>query len=147
LESEDKERVTAGDRAPDAPALVALTAGMKAGASQLFDLFSPIRHTAVIFPTDKEEIAIYITALQKYPDDTVYTVVVLPKGSELAMEESFSNWGVDVVLDGDQYCWNTYPTKEGAKVVIVRPDGCVGAVAQTIGGVEQYRSIVFNVSV
>jgi hypothetical protein len=146
LKSEDDERVTAGDRAPDAPALVPLTAGVKAGASQLFDLFSPIRHTAIIFPADKEEIATYTTALQKYPDGTVYTVVVLPKGSELAKEESRFNWGVDVVLDGDQHCWNTYPTKEGAKVVIVRPDGCVGAVAESTAGVEQYRGIVFDVS-
>lgn len=145
LESQDSERVMAGDRAPDAPALVPLTAGVKSGASRLFDLFNPTRHTAILFPTETEDIATYTAALQKYPDGTVYTVAVLPKESELAKEESSSSWGVDVVLDSDQYCWSVYPTTEGAKVVIVRPDGCVGAVAKAAAGVEQYRRIIFDV--
>jgi hypothetical protein len=142
LKSEDNERVTAGDRAPDAPALVPLTA-VKTGASQLFDLFSPTRHTAIIFPADKEEITKFTAALYKYPGGAIYPVVVLPKGSELA-KESFFDWGADVVLDNDRHCWNTYPTKEGAKVVIVRPDGCVGAVAESTAGIEQYRGVVFD---
>jgi hypothetical protein len=70
----------------------------------------------------------------------------LPKGSELAKEGSFFDWGVDVVLDSDRHCWDTYPTKEGAKVVIIRPVGCVGAVAESTAGVEQYRGIVFDIS-
>jgi len=145
LKSEDNKRVTAGDRAPDAPALVPLTAGVKTGASQLFDLFSPTRHTAIIFPVDREEITKFTAALYKYPGGAIYPVVVLPKGSELAKEGSFFDWGADVVLDSDRHCWNTYPTKEGAKVVIVRPDGCVGAVAESTAGVEQYREVVFDI--
>jgi hypothetical protein len=144
LKSEDSKRVTAGDRAPDAPALVPLT-GVKAGALQLFDLFSPTRHTAIIFPADKEEITNFTAALHKYPSGAIHPIVVLPKGSELA-KEAFFDWGVDVVLDSEQHCWDTYPTKEGAKVVVVRPDGCVGAVAESTVGIEQYRGIVFDVS-
>lgn len=56
-----------------------------------------------------------------------------------------SQLGVDfVVLDNEEYAWKTYPTAEGARVVVVRPDGYVEVVTKSIKGVEKYRGIIFN---
>jgi hypothetical protein len=79
LKSEGNERVTAGDRAPDAPALVQLTAGVKTGVLQLFDLFSPTRHTAIIFPADQEEITNFTAVLHKYPDGAITLLSYCPR--------------------------------------------------------------------
>jgi hypothetical protein len=138
-------RVTAGDRAPDAPSLVPLHQGFRQGTSRLFDIFKITRHTALIFPARDEDISLYLVALRKYPSDTVLPVVVVSDSSDGAKRvANKSESGEAVVFDRDGYCWSHYPTAEGAKVVIVRPDGCVGAIASTARGIEQYRTVVFS---
>lgn len=140
----DKEnvlRVRAGDRAPDAPGLDPITKQL--GVGQLFDLFVPTRHIALIFPHDQSDIAPILSALAKYPKDVVEAVVILPKGSVQA--EWASSWGNSTaVVDSKEYAWTAYPTTEGANVVIVRPDGYVGVVAKSVEGLEKYRRLVFN---
>lgn len=147
LESEmekDVLRVRAGDRAPDAPGLVAVSKGVN--ATQLFDLFKPTRHIALLFPQAELEVAPLVSALAKYPENTVDIVAVLPKGSTLTDESS--QWGINlVVLDNSEHAWNTYPTADGATVVIVRPDGYIGVVAKSAEGLESYRKIIFNADV
>lgn len=142
-EVEGVTRLRAGDRAPDAPWLVGVTKGL--GATQLFDLFEPTRHIALIFPLMDSDVVSFIDALSTYPTGTVTTVVVLPKGSVLV--ERNSQWGADsVVLDDNEHAWKAYPTAEGGNVVIVRPDGYVGAISKTVKGVTSYKELIFNVS-
>jgi hypothetical protein len=145
LDSIVEERVTAGDRAPDAPCLVPLHKGFKPGTSRLFDIFKLTRHTALIFPTGDEDISPYLVALGKYPSGTVLPVVVVSDISDGAKRVANRSESEEaVVFDRDGYCWLHYPTALGAKVVIVRPDGCVGAIASTARGIERYRTAVFS---
>lgn len=53
IQMDDSTRVTAGDRAPDAPGLVSLTQGLQ--ATQLFHLFEATSHIALIFPRDDSD--------------------------------------------------------------------------------------------
>lgn len=140
--AEGSVRVTAGDRAPDAPGLSTITKSPE--VLRLFDLFGPARHIALIFPHSESEIAPFISALTEYPNGTVETVIVLEKTSAFTGED-VSNWGANVVvLDNKRHAWNTYPTSEGAKAIIVRPDGYIGLVAKSSKGVEKYREIIFG---
>lgn len=139
-DEEGVTRVKAGDRAPDAPGIFSITKGID--TKHIFDLLRPTRHVALIFAQTESDVVPFVLALAKYPDDTVDTVVVLPKGSKLADESS--QWGADsVVLDGEEHAWTTYPIAEGAKVVIVRPDGYVGVVAKSVEGVDKYHGLIF----
>jgi hypothetical protein len=142
-----ESRVRAGDRAPNAPGIIPLMAGLRPGSSELFDIFNPSRHTALIFLLGDEDVTPYVSALREYPAGTMFAVVIMQKGYKIRDEKpSLSQSGppVVVVLDNHEYCWTTYPTAEGAKVVIVRPDGYVGAVAQSVKGIEKYRALVFD---
>jgi len=138
-----ESRVRAGDRAPNAPGIIPLVAGLNPGCSELFDIFNPSRHTALIFSLGDEDITPYVSALREYPAGTIFTVVILPKGYTGKRDEK-SESGLVVVLDNHEYCWTMYPVSDGAKVVIIRPDGCVGAIARSVKGIERYRALVFD---
>lgn len=130
------ERVAAGDRAPDAPGLT----DARDNATHLFNLFKLTHHTALIFSQDQSEISILVAALARYPKGAVNTIAFLPKGSEPMRSSDV----VDLVLlDSEEHAWSSYPTAQGAKIVVVRPDGYVGLVAKGAEGLEKYRELVF----
>lgn len=148
LNPEVQVRVTAGDRAPDSPGLTSMSSETKAEVKSLFDYWVPTKHTALVFPSSSHsETEIYLSALAKFPVNTVQTLVILPQYSTpSAYKEAVHDANVKVVVDSENYAWTIYPTMHGhgAKVVIVRPDGSVGAVAQSAEGVEKYRDLVFG---
>ena len=137
------KRLRAGDRAPDAPGIVPLNGGLRPGTTQLFDIFSSNRHTALIFIKDDEDVKLYLEFLKRYPQDTVLPVIVLQQGDERNIDE-FGN--TNVVRDSVGHGGRSYSTEWGVKVVIVRPDGCVGAVGCSPGVVEEYRDLIFDTS-
>ena len=138
------KRLRAGDRAPDAPGIVPLNAGLRPGTTQLFDIFSSHRHTALIFIKGGENVKPYLELLKHYPQNTILPVIILQQGD-----------GVDVgvfgktsvVRDSAGHTWKSYSAEHGTKIAIVRPDGCVGAVGRSPGVVEEYRNLVFGTSV
>ena len=136
-------RLRAGDRAPDAPGIVPLNAGLMPGTIQLFDIFSSNRHTALIFVKGNEKVKPYLELLKHYPQDSFLPVIVLQQGDERNVDVFGST---SVVLDSAGHGWKNYSTEHGTKIAIVRPDGCVGAVGGGPSVVEEYRHIVFGTS-
>lgn len=138
-ENDCGERVVAGDRAPDAPGLIA----KRGNATRLFNIFRPTQHTALIFPREGLDVSSLVATLAAYPEGTVKKIIVLPKGSPSIGENIL---GVDdFVIDNEDHAWTTYPTTAGANIVIIRPDGYVGLVANSTEGLEKYRELVFAV--
>ena len=137
------KRLRAGDRAPNAPGILPLNFGLRPGATELFDIYTSSLHTALIFLKGNETVKPYLESLKRYPPDTVLPVIVLQQGDE----RDVAVFGETcVVRDSAGHCWRSYSTEGGAKVVIVRPDGCVGAVGRSAGVVDEYRNLVFGAS-
>lgn len=133
----------AGDRAPDAPGLLAADA---AEATRLFDLFSPARHIALVFvpssTSANEATSPFLQALKLQPADAVRTIGVFVHGT--ARDATLD--GADLVtVDEAGHARTAYNVAEddGTVVVIVRPDGVVGGILTSARGVEQYFSGIF----
>jgi hypothetical protein len=137
------KRLRAGDRAPDAPGIVPLNPGLRPGTSHLFDVFPSNKHTALIFLKGDENVKPYLELLERYPANTVLPVIVLQQGDERNVDEFGKT---SVVRDVTGHVWKNYSTEHGAKIVIVRPDWCVGALGPSPGVVEEYRNLVFGTS-
>lgn len=112
----------AGDRAPDAPGLVRL--GGEGTECRLFDIFSPVRHTVLVFDSD------LVSAVPARED--AKSVVLLPK--DKAAEINID--GLEVYQDLEGHARNAYGISCG--VVIVRPDGVVGGIVKGIEGLTKY---------
>lgn len=135
------DRVRAGDRAPDAPALVDTTSA----ATSLFQVFGPAYHTVLIFVSDAALLQPVVQTLQRYPKGTVRVVAVLPESHDVAAIPEIP--GVDlVVVDKEGHAYRDYHVaKESLTVVIVRPDGVVGAMLKGAEGVDKYFGGIFSV--
>ena len=137
------KRLRAGDRAPNAPEITPLSAGLQPGTTQLFDIFSSSQHTALIFVKGDENVKPYLELLKHYPQHTVFPVIVLQQGDERNVDVFGKT---SVVRDSAGHIWKSYSTEHGTKIAIVRPDGCVGAVGPSPGVVEEYRDLLFGTS-
>ena len=133
---EDTSVLYAGDRAPEAPSL------LKSDGEQtsLFKIYGPTHHTVLVF--DEEQSPAILEVLSKYPSDTITKVVVRPQGSDASAPLPT---GADLaVVDRDGHARQFYPpTSKGFPVVIVRPDGVVGAVVRGKEGTKQYFERIF----
>ena len=128
----------AGDRAPDAPGLVNLKTP---GTTSLFDIFRPVRHTVLVFSKDASVAQDVLTALKAYPEGLVRSVVIIPQdGAETVSADA------DLVLkDGEGHAYAGYGCSPSAStVIVVRPDGVVGAIAAGVSGVKKYFGTVFK---
>ena len=134
--------LVAGDRASDATGLglvVAQDAGGADTETRLFDVFCPTRHTVLVFAPDVTSPADVLEVLRKCPRDIVRPVIVLGQGSEVTTGAE-----ADVVFDRDGHAYRAYLAVKGeTRVVVVRPDGVVGAVVHGAAGVEAYFSKIF----
>ncbi|KZV68142.1 hypothetical protein PENSPDRAFT_744267 [Peniophora sp. CONT] len=128
-------RLHAGDRAPDAPGLRDARTGVE---TKLFDIFNPTRHIVLVLdPSLVSEVA---TAVGKYAGGVVQTIVVGPKGSQdLSVLPSISA----VLVDGEGHAHRAYGAEADVGIVVVRPDGVVGALLKGADGVGKYFSNIF----
>ena len=132
--------LVAGDRAPDAPGLILAASGAE---TRLFDVFSPTYHTVIVFSPDVASSMDVLEASRKYPGDVIRSMIVLPQGSEATTVTR-----ADVVVDQGGHAYRGYLAMKGEKkVIVVRPDGVVGAIVHGTEGVEAYFSRVFISSV
>ncbi|KAJ7490256.1 FAD binding domain-containing protein [Mycena galericulata] len=139
-EAEAEGRARAGYRAPDAPGL-----GGGADFARLFGAFGPTAHTALVFGGSPQAEAAVAGALARWPKGSVRVVQVRPAGTAVAGGSVNGTW--EVVEDREGHAYAAYAgglKAEGIRVVIVRPDGMVGAVVETAQGVDKYRSLIFG---
>lgn len=139
--------VRAGDRAPDAPGLVCLRPAGAVGDNlpkRLFDIYSPAKHTVLLFGVahvdDKQKVALEV--VESLPASLFQKAVVLPAD----IEDVSVSITTDYFLRDDQgHAYKNFGVAEGKfVVVVVRPDGVVGAVALSATGVNDYVAAVFN---
>ncbi|KAH7930838.1 hypothetical protein BV22DRAFT_1124600 [Leucogyrophana mollusca] len=128
--------LVAGDRAPDAPKLIR----SDGEASRLFDVFRPAYHTVLIFAPDSASADPLLSALSRYESSVLRLTVVLPTSA------ARSSTAADLTLvDEGGYAYGGYLVKEGeTRVVVVRPDGVVGAIVSGVQGLEKYFGLIFN---
>ncbi|KAF8178163.1 FAD binding domain-containing protein [Mycena galopus ATCC 62051] len=128
--SRGSERVQAAYRAPDAPGLV--RAGSQDAPTTLFSIFSSTAHTVLIFGGEETSCA---DVLRRLPQEVVRAVQLLPRGQTASGAATSA-----LVLEdraGHAYAVYRLPV-DALTVVVVRPDGVVGAVAPGVEGVERY---------
>ncbi|KAJ3862909.1 FAD binding domain-containing protein [Lentinula novae-zelandiae] len=136
--------IHAGDRAPQAPDLEDLPANR--AATSLFDIFGPDHHTVLIFSSVRSKGEEITSKLSSYSKGLFKTVLILPALSESELIASVKqSSGFDLVLrDGGGHAYKAYPTIPGpCTVIVVRPDGVVGAIVRGIDGLLQYVNGVF----
>ncbi|EIN05357.1 monooxygenase [Punctularia strigosozonata HHB-11173 SS5] len=138
---EGAQMLRAGDRAPDAPALVPAS-GADTAPTRLFDLLSPTAHTVLLFlagSTDARAEAVRKHRVLARPGVAVAVYEILPPSPSpsplpflllpflpflpLLVGHAYANYGVD---------------KDAFGAVVVRPDGYVGAVATSVAGLQRY---------
>ncbi|EIW78243.1 hypothetical protein CONPUDRAFT_83737 [Coniophora puteana RWD-64-598 SS2] len=126
------DELVAGDRAPDAPGLIEGSATVR-----LFDIFKPTHHTALVFAPDVLVAADVEKALEPYSAIS-RTVIILPASTSSGGAVTSAR----VVVDKDNYARTHYLIKDESRVVIVRPDGVVGAIVAGSSGVQKYFSLI-----
>ncbi|KAF9003675.1 monooxygenase [Cyathus striatus] len=128
----------AGDRAPDAPELQLISPVRE--EKSLFQIFGSSNHTVLVFGGSTEEHNTVLEKLAVLPKESVKSVLVCP-----ANKPDTVIGGFDVVLvDTKGYALEGYHIpKEGLHVVIVRPDGVVGARLTVLENLNKYFSKIF----
>ncbi|EJC99072.1 uncharacterized protein FOMMEDRAFT_113673 [Fomitiporia mediterranea MF3/22] len=132
----------AGDRAPDAPALVGANAPCR-----LFDIFNPAMHTTLLFVADQsliEQASAIITPFSSIDPGLIQKVLVLPAGTDASnISASDARY---IVVDSQGHAFTNYgvdPSESSPTVVVVRPDAVIGAFLRTEAGTRKYLSTVF----
>ena len=110
---------------------------MKTGSTcRLFDLFHPSRHTVLVLDPALQESA--FAAISSYPKDVIRMAVVFPKSVKVqAIDEGMA------FCDSEGHTHRAYSTELGTKVVIVRPEGVVGALLRSTEDIAKYFSRIF----
>ncbi|KAF5383606.1 hypothetical protein D9615_003497 [Tricholomella constricta] len=133
----------AGDRAPDASDLVDLlaTSRLRTSTRRLFSVFGPSWHTVLIFAPAHHQCPAIVRTLKRYPQNTVRAVVLMMRGQNVPAYCQ----GADAVLeDALGHAHKGYGIADGWGVVVVRPDGVIGAILGGTEGVQKYFSGIFE---
>ena len=126
----------AGDRAPDAPAILSVHGP---GAHRLFDVFKPDRHTVLVFDAALQREV--VKAVKGYPTGTIMTAAVIPAGSTFEHSSGVPDY---IFHDMKGYAHKYYQTEADLKVVIVRPDMFIGAIVGGTEGIKIYFDGIFS---
>ncbi|EIN05287.1 hypothetical protein PUNSTDRAFT_92169 [Punctularia strigosozonata HHB-11173 SS5] len=153
----NEDGVHAGERAPEAPELEVIRASAAAslegqGPTSIFKLFKLTKHTALIFVkqnADSSIIAAFLQALASFPPGTVQTAVVISPSVTDEQKATFATLteGADVVLlDKAGHAFREYGVGDDSSqaLVLVRPDGYVGAYVYGTEGLKTYTEALFG---
>lgn len=142
----------AGDRASEAPGLIISTSSdplKRTGEeTSLFKLLSFLKHSVIIFAPSSERHTVdeILLTTGKLPTstETVQVILVTQANTDGAVDET--KQGVAYALiDRDGHAHGGYFVKAGElTIVIIRPDGYVGAVVKDKDGVERYFGRIFG---
>ncbi|KAJ7583937.1 FAD binding domain-containing protein [Mycena floridula] len=127
----------AGDRAPDAPGLIPVSGP---GITSFFRLFKTTHHIVLLFSSDATFIESAITFVKdKCP--TTNIAVVLHQGE--AVDLDLAPRADHVLHDAAGYAYKHYQAGN-LPVIVVRPDGMVGAMVHNLDGLKQYFQGIFG---
>ncbi|KAG1716082.1 hypothetical protein ID866_1054 [Astraeus odoratus] len=152
---------------PDASRLSPLSLiGDGPRSSRLFDIFAPTYHTVLIFvpSLSAPEVQRVLAVLRRLDGDIAKLLVVLPSEGHskppvedgTTVEQSATGelrtdderqlaFEGGVLLDRDGHAYDAYIVERGsAKVVVVRPDGVVGAIVRGAEGLGRYLDGIFG---
>ncbi|KAI4518154.1 hypothetical protein K525DRAFT_363291 [Schizophyllum commune Loenen D] len=118
----------AGDRAPSAPVRCAALPEVQ----KLFDVFSCERHTILVFAGDQQAAQGVVEATKALPGGVAEMFVVASQGSKLAVPD------VKVLEDFEGHAHSAYEVSQKPTIVIVRPDGAIGAIVLEAAGIGRY---------
>ncbi|KAL5529838.1 hypothetical protein ACEPAF_6095 [Sanghuangporus sanghuang] len=141
--------IRAGDRAPDAPGLTDVAEHSSgSSATRLFDVFKPTVHTVLVFTAEPSagSIANVLAPFSRIPKELVQIAFILPSGVSSPRVDHPSLNIKHTFCDAQGHAYKGYGLQPGEKettVVIIRPDGVVGAFARTSEGIKKYLSLVF----
>lgn len=125
----------AGDRAPDAPHLLNVRTQKE---TSIFDILRPYLHTVLILKTvinDKVDVTDASECATSLPEGVIQTAAVVAKDTQA----SSSVINADLVLeDRFGHAFDAYSLQGQGRVVVVRPDGYIGAITHGTEGVQQY---------
>ncbi|KAL1723926.1 FAD binding domain-containing protein [Schizophyllum commune] len=118
----------AGDRAPSAP----VSCAGDAWVQKLFDVFGCEKHTILVFTSKAEVARAVVDAVNSLPEGVADVVVVAPEGQVLGVA------GAKFLQDVDGQAASIYQVDHEPAIVVVRPDGVIGAIVLEAGGIGRY---------
>ncbi|KAK1219765.1 hypothetical protein PQX77_017505 [Marasmius sp. AFHP31] len=126
-----------GDRAPGAPGLI--TSG-EGNTWNLYDILDIRSHTIFVFCQSKSPLVDEVQeTLSGYEGEMVKVVVILPQGTDFSEVSSVPSF-----IDAEGYAYKHYKVSQyEGLVVVVRPDGYIGAVVKGAIGLKRYFSKLF----
>jgi FAD binding domain len=133
-----RDKVHAGDRAPDAPGLVNLETGV---TTSIFQILSSSLHTAFVLADTADKAAPFFDILKTCPPGTLQLAWVLPNNIEFT--EKPISYGLTLQDRGGHTYWSYLPDG-GLRVVVVRPDSFVGALVSNTDGLKKYLKLIFS---
>ncbi|KAF8840825.1 hypothetical protein BDN67DRAFT_929567 [Paxillus ammoniavirescens] len=130
------DAVRAGDRAPDSPGLKVVS-GSNESSTRLFDIFKPAYHTILVFTEDREYVSKVVSVSTPVP--IFRTIVVRPQNSTDVVDAG----GADIeVVDSEGHAYRSYGVGKESRIIVVRPDGVVGAIVSGLEGVKRYFGLI-----
>jgi len=127
--------VQPGDRAPEAPGLVNLGT---MEATSIFGILSSCLHTVLVFTDSFEKAAAIIDVSNTCPSGT-FQYAIITRLSTVSCLNGL------ILQDHQGYASRSYSYTGGVKVVVIRPDGFVGALLDGAGGLLKYIKLIFTV--
>ncbi|KAL1736163.1 FAD binding domain-containing protein [Schizophyllum commune] len=124
----------AGDRAPSAPVRCAGDVGVQ----KLFDVFGCEKHTLLVFTSKAGTVQTVVDAAKSLPEGVAEVVVVALEGQVLEAVET------KVLQDVDGQADSIYQVDHEPTIVVVRPDGVIGAIVLEAGGIGRYFANVLG---
>jgi hypothetical protein len=134
-------RLRAGDRAPDSSGLkVRSPVRLAKQVCQLFQIFASSHHTILIF-SDLADFRDVLRVCSLYPKDAIRTVVITRAKKHVPLDTTSADFILD---DRDGHAHASYCPRGICGIVVVRPDGVVGAIAQGRTGMNRYFRGIFT---
>ncbi|KAG6917066.1 hypothetical protein DXG01_004038 [Tephrocybe rancida] len=133
--------IRAGDRAPDATGVYDARSKL---AQRLHSFFGPPHHTVLVFSPPHHCSTTLKQSLEEYPVGAVRTVMIIkPASSSLARPEGLDQDAELVLEDREGHAHVGYGISGDRCIVVVRPDGIIGAIVRGSEGLQKYFSKIF----
>ncbi|EED83916.1 hypothetical monooxygenase [Postia placenta Mad-698-R] len=134
--------VRAGDRAPDAPGMRDIRTNAK---TSVFKIISASCHTVLLFSHDQAQIKAISAVLRKFPAHAIRSVVIYAKDGPTTPSASEDDTDL-VLVDDEGYAYTGYQVCDArvTSIIVVRPDGVIGAIVLGVQGLETYLRLVFS---